>query len=449
MGAQTERKLAGTRWTTRILDESTPWDWIYRIVLVVGAVALVIWNSHMFWWYDDWDVLTPSYSVAHHGLGALLQGSGPQWTTLPLAVWRGLMSTVGLRHYLPFALPLIAAHLAVVQLSRRQLRGLGVSPPVAALLPLILLFLAAAYADLFWAFMLTFVGSVAFGLGAATLANRPELPPGRLLLVALLCVLSVMCSSAGVPFTVAVTLLVLLRHGAVKALGALVPATVAFGAWWVAYGNAGSYLPCQGAPSQPGRIPGIFARSVEKTLSGLGSVTGSSVVVLAVALVGLVGIARNRDSVRSYGAWPVAAAVSAAILYALIAIERSCLLSENGRAPRYAYFGAVLVMPLFALGLDALRRMRPALHALVPALLVLALLNNARQTRNDAKCHQQRTQQGAAQLAASFEQDLPLSAHPSTVDPQVTVAERDDLVEHHGLHLPTPRGPVPETQTGC
>jgi len=357
------------------------------------------------------------------------------------------MSTVGLRHYLPFIAPLLAAHLVVVALSRRQLIRIGTRAPLAALLPLTILFLAAAYSELYWAFMVTFVGSFAFALAAIVVADGARPTPTRTAIVACLAVASVMCSSVGVGLLVAIGLFVGLRRGYRWAIATVAPAAVAFGGWWIAYGQTGSSQPCGNAPMRLGRAPKLFGFALEKTLSALGSVTPSSILVGSICALGLYSVWRSR-TVRTRGAWPVAGAISCVALYALVAVSRSCLLTENGRNPRYAYFGAVLMLPSFALGLQELQRHWPVLRVVIPALLTLVLANNVRKAHADGVCRMTRVDQGRSQLAASLSQSLPANAHPSTVDPEVTIAERDELIRSFDLDLGPPKYALATVQ-GC
>jgi hypothetical protein len=71
---------------------------------------------------------------------------------------------VGLGHYLPYAAPVIVAHLGAVALMYLLLVCFGTSRWVAVVVSLSLAFFGAAAVNTLWDFQMGFVGAVFFGL---------------------------------------------------------------------------------------------------------------------------------------------------------------------------------------------------------------------------------------------------------------------------------------------
>src|SRR5713226_1644328 len=153
-----------------------------RLLVVAGAVigvAAILWLSRGFYvYFDEWDfILTaPDWTWTTY-----LQPHNEHPVMLPRLIYAVLLTTVGLRSYLPYMAVLLALHAASVvllfELARRRAGDL-VALGVAALL----LLLGAGWEDLLWAFQVQFVGSVACGLG--TLLALQAQPRPRNLLVA-------------------------------------------------------------------------------------------------------------------------------------------------------------------------------------------------------------------------------------------------------------------------
>jgi hypothetical protein len=165
----------------------------------VAAAAAILWLARSFtFYYDEWTFIT---TAPDWGWTTYLQPHNEHPVMLTRAIYAVLLSTVGLRSYLPYMAVLLALHAASVvllfEIVRRRAGDL-VALGSAALL----LLLGAGWENLLWAFQLQFVGSVACGLGML-LALQAESRPRNLLIAAALLTASLMFSSVGLFFGVA------------------------------------------------------------------------------------------------------------------------------------------------------------------------------------------------------------------------------------------------------
>jgi hypothetical protein len=331
----------------------------------------------------------------------------------------------------------------IVILLRRIMRREGVGAVVSCLLPLCVFFLAVAYENIIFDDLMGMLGSVFFALLAIeVIADIDQPKTGRLVVVGILCILSVMSSNAGFGMLVVVGIYLLLRHGwRSLTFLAVVPAAVAFVMWYFSYGLAGgSACPANSAPHY-GIVPLFAASALEHSLDGLGAVKFSSVLIVAVGVFGFAEKCRSEGTAQRL-AWSVAAVIGTAVLYLEIASARSCFGLAYARQPRYAYFGAVLLAPIVGYGLERLARRWSRGSLIIACALVLVVALNFNSMRLAEHLRQERTHAGAVQLAVARqdqEKGLKIPTPLSAVNPQVHQGELDDLVEHYGLDLP----PIP------
>lgn len=343
-------------------------------LIVIGAAAVVgltiLWLSRNFnFYFDEWDFIlaAPAWTPA-----SLLEPHNEHPTMLLRAVYALLLNTVGLRSYLPYMAVLLALHAASVvllfELVRRragELIGLAAAS--------LLLVLGAGWENLLWAFQISFVGAVAFGLGMLLVLDGPRTTK-RLALAMTLLIASMMFSGIGLFFGVAAAVLLLATPGRRRDAVALVPIAIALGAWYIAFGRHGS------APSVPPSagnlvsLPLYVAWGLGSAVAGLAGLSGT--IGLALALVAAVVTALRWRRQRTVD--PFALGIVAALLsfYFVTGLNRAQLGVEQSGAGRYVYEGAVLWLLLLA---DAARDLpwrgtwRPALVA----CLFLACFNNA------------------------------------------------------------------------
>ncbi len=152
-----------------------------HVASLAGAIAFWAWLDRGLWFFgDEWDFLVsrglgyPPGSV--HGIWF---PHNEHWSTLPILAWRALYSLWHLSSYWPYLGLLLAVQALTVHLAWRACRRAGASPWVSTAAALMLGFLGAGAEDFGWAFQVGFVGSVAFGLLAFDLLDRPGSPAVR------------------------------------------------------------------------------------------------------------------------------------------------------------------------------------------------------------------------------------------------------------------------------
>jgi hypothetical protein len=280
---------------------------------------------------------------------------------LPRLIYAAMLSTVGLRSYVPYMAIVLALHATNVWLLFELLRrraGDLIGLAGAA----ILLVLGAGWENLLWAFQMGFVGSVACGLGMLiALEGAPA--PRRMPLVIALLTGSLMFSGIGLFFGVAAAVRLAATSDRRKDIAWLVPVAILFGAWFLAYGR---FVTQPNPPPSPANLvvlPQYTLWGLGASAAGLigeGGLFGPPVLVLA---AGAVAFAWWKGGVD-----PLALGVAAALVtfYAITGLSRAQLGYQQSGASRYVYEGAVFWLILLA---DAARRLpwrgtwRPALVA--------------------------------------------------------------------------------------
>jgi hypothetical protein len=333
-----------------------------RLLVVVAALAAsaaILWLSRGFTFYfDEWDFImsAPDWNATSY-----LQPHNVHPAMLPRVIYAVMLATVGLRSYLPYMAILLVLHTTSVvllfELVRRRAGDL-----IGLACAAILLVLGAGWENLLWAFQVSFVGSVACGLG---MLLALEMPPTwrRMPLVTALLTGSLMFSGIGLVFGVAATVRLAATSGRRNELAWLVPVAVAFGVWFLAFGR-------YGAPPNPTPTVANILRLPLYTLWGLGASAAGLIgegglfgPPLLLVAVGAVGFAWWRGGVD-----PLALGVAASLVtfYVVTGLSRAQLGYEQSGAGRYVYEGAVFWLILLA---DAARRLpwrgtwRPALVA--------------------------------------------------------------------------------------
>ena len=333
-----------------------------RLIVVAMALAVaaaILWLSHAYTFYfDEWSfILTaPGWTWSTY-----LQPHNEHLVILPRLIYAALLSTVGLRSYLPYMATLLALHaisaVLLFELLRRRAGDLAAIAGAA-----LFLVLGAAWENLLWAFQITFVGSVACGLGMLLALQAPS-TPRRTLLAAALLAGSLAFSGIGVVFAVAAAVILALTPARRRDLVWLAPVVVLFGAWYLALGRGGTPPNPPPTPANVVLVPLYTAWGLGESAAGLigeGGSWGPPALVAAVLAIGATWWRRRPD--------PFALGVLAALLalYVVTGLGRAQLGYQQAGAGRYVYEGAALWLILLG---DAARNLpwrgtwRPALGA--------------------------------------------------------------------------------------
>lgn len=339
--------------------------------LLAGTAFLAYVDRNLWFSGDDWDFLLRR--GLHHPALSIWFPHNEHWSTLPILVYRAVVSIDGMHSYLPTLVVLLLAHLGICHLLWRISLGARVDPWLATVLTSIFVVLGAGAQNLTWDFQMGFVGSVLFGL-LAIQTDRLTLPPiVRLVLTWILLVCSLMCSGIGITMTVACTGDRALRAGLRRAtLTAIVPAAV-YLVWYERVGSAGLRNDHVTTTSVLA-IPSFLWTGLS---SALGSTFGLTLAgpVLLLALLGW----SIRNAYRGQTGQQTALALGGAtvILFIFIGLVRSDLGTAEASSSRYVYVAFALLLPLVGLALtDLVREHGRQGRPIVCGVLAIVLLSN-------------------------------------------------------------------------
>ena len=143
---------------------------LLTVAVAASATLILNYDRRLTLVSDDWRVLT---SRPGWGVDALLKAFNEHLIVIPTAIFKLLAEVFGMDSALPYfvvsiGLFLLSAVLLYLYLVPR------VGEWAALIGAVLILFLGAAYEDLFWAFQMGFFGSVAAGLGALIALDRED-----------------------------------------------------------------------------------------------------------------------------------------------------------------------------------------------------------------------------------------------------------------------------------
>jgi hypothetical protein len=339
--------------------------------MATSGLVLVVLGSRLSFFLDDWVFILYRRDFS---LDAFLGPDNEHLVAGPVAVWKLLLSGFGMGSALPFhvvstAMFLLGAWFLFVWVRRR----LGAWPALLATLPI--LFLGAAYEDLFWFSSITFLGSMACGLGMLVALDRRDAVGDRLACAWLIG--SMLFSSLWLAFAVgAIVDLALRRADRDWRRRAYVVAApvVLYAIWWLGWGDSGeSSVTLHNIAEMPRFVFDSFAAAIG-ALAGLAT-TGEGLPSppgldwgrpLAVALGGLAVWRLHRMERVPRSLWVVLAILLAFWVFGGIAVK-------PGRVPwasRYQYPSAALVILVAAAMLSGLRLDRRLLPVALIAVAV-------------------------------------------------------------------------------
>jgi hypothetical protein len=347
----------------RRIDASTL---LLGVFLVAGAALYYAAGRGLSFYFDEWSFILQRQSNTAH---AFLAPHNGHLSVIPVAIYKALWSTVGLRHYGPYRLVDIVLHLACVALlyvyARRRL-GSALGLVVAVWL----LLLGRAWQDLIWPFQIGYLGSLAAGMGMLLVLERRT--RGGDIAASLLLGASLACSGIGVAFVVGALVLVTFQRPHASRYVALAVPLALYLAWYSHYGQN------QARSSNLSAVPGYVYDSLAGSigaLSGLGLQPGRLIAGLAL-VAGGVWVYRRRPTRR----WVVPASVLLTF-WVLTAFSRAQY--HEPAASRYLYPGGLLLLAVLA-DLLAGVRLRRVVLGLVAVGVVCALVSNLFALRDGA-----------------------------------------------------------------
>lgn len=216
------------------LRPKNPASLLLAAAMALAGVLIVAWGSHLTFILDDWTYVLYRRDFS---TDAFLMPANEHLVGGAVAVWKLLLSGFGMGSMVPFrivstAMFLLGNWFLFVWIRRR----LGPWPALFATVPM--LFLGAAFEDLFWFASITFLGSLTCGLGMLVALDRRDGTGDKLACAWLLG--TMLFSSLWVPFALGAAIDVLLRRGERdwrrRAYVVLVP-VVLYVIWWLGWGH--------------------------------------------------------------------------------------------------------------------------------------------------------------------------------------------------------------------
>ena len=370
----------------------------------------MLWLTRGYTFYfDEWTFIlsAPDWTAASY-----LQPHNGHPSMLLRLTYAALLSTVGLRTYVPYMAVLLALHATSVVLLFELVRRRS-GDVIAIACAGMLLVIGAGWENLLWAFQIGFVGSVACGLGMLvaleSAASRRRMP----LVVALLTA-SLMFSAIGLFFGIAAAVRLAIASDRRKDLLWLLPLAIVFGAWFLAYDRTQSTS--TSTNGNLAQLPLYALWGLGSSASGLvgeGGWIGLPILALA---VGAIGYAWWRGGIDPLG---VGAASALLTFYVVTGLARGQIGYEQSGAGRYVYVGAVFWLILLA---GASRRLpwRGTWRPAIVALVFLACFNSGAVLFEFGAAKAAQMQRQVADLQAlAAERDNRCLNPNATVDPLV------------------------------
>jgi hypothetical protein len=202
--------------------------------MAVSAAILVVLGSKVTFVLDDWTYILYRRDFS---ADAFLMPANEHLVGGAVATWKLLLASVGISSTTPYrvvstAVFLLGNWFLFIWIRRR----LGAWPALFATVPV--LFLGAAYEDLFWFASITFLGSLTCGLGMLVALDRRD-RAGDLLALAWL-IGTMLFSSLWIPFALGAAVDILLRRDERdwrrRVYIIIVPA-VLWALWWLGWGH--------------------------------------------------------------------------------------------------------------------------------------------------------------------------------------------------------------------
>jgi hypothetical protein len=410
---------------------------------VVGsAILLIHYNRHLWFKGDDWSFLV-GRQIDAGWAHALFAPHNEHWSTIPVLIFRALFSTVGLNHYLPYALPMIGAHLGVCILLWIALRRCGMNQWVAVSVVSVAAFLGAGSENLLWDFQIGFIGSVFFGLLAVVLADRTGPFSRSDLWSWAAAVAALLCSGIGVAAAVMLFVFSLLRRGWRTALALVSLPAATYAAWYLSIGHTGVH---SSLADNLFHIPAYFWSGLTNAWERVAAIPGSGAVILIGLTIPLLA-SGVRDKA---GQLAIGGLAAAAALYLIAGSGRAQYGAEQADSSRYLYIAVVFSLPALAWAVGRILHhggsgnpVGAIVLVLIGALVAIngvGLLQTSSAARLKLSNMQRQELLGAESLIAANAPLLSSSVGPLIPDVTAARLERPDVRRAFGKVTPSRQG---------
>ena len=393
---------------------------LFVVAAAASGILLIAWQSHLTFFYDDWDPLLHRRGLSADALlrphlGHILLGVTVVYKTI---------QAIGMESHLPYAVASTTAFLfSVVLVYVYVRRRVGDWLALAGLLPI--LFLGAASTDLLFPFQIFYFGAMAAGLGALLVIERED-KRGDALACALL-VLSFTFSELALPFVLGVGVAIAQARGPLRRAYVVVVPLLLYAVWYAGWGHTGtSYLSFLNVANSPVYVLDGLASGLVSLL-GLtpsGPATGNGLgwgrpLLLAVLVLAALRLRSGRPVPRSF--W-----VTLTILLSFWFVTAAN--ANFARAPfasRYQYAAAVLLLPVAADLASGLVRPRAPAVVLALGIAVAAVLGNFEALHNTYREFRYSTPTVRGGLTG-------LEVEADAVDPALTLDQQNSGFDYIG-----------------
>lgn len=309
-------------------------------VLMLGAAAFLLFETrHTTLWFDEWD-----WALGRRGnsVGTFLRPHNSHLSLVPLVIYRQLFATAGIRSYLPYRILGTVGHLGCVVLlyvyAERRIGSLH-----ALLAAALLLFFGPGWQDILWPFQISWLISIAAGIGALMALERRT--RGGDVTACVLLVVGVFSSSVGVAVLAGAILEVVWDRRRWADAWIVATPLVLYALWSLGYQQTTLTLhdfldmPYFVANAGAGALSALLGLSGDTTTGGAATllVWGAPLAVAALAMLAW--------RLRMLGRLPLRVAVPLAIVLAFWLLSGTARAStQQGFESRYLYVSAVFIL---------------------------------------------------------------------------------------------------------
>jgi hypothetical protein len=343
---------------------------ILALAMAASAIYMVVLGSKLSFLLDDW-----TYIVGRRGfsLDVFMEPANEHFVAGPVVVWKLLLETFGIGSTVPYrivstAMFLLGAWFMFVLIRRR----IGEWPALLATIPV--LFLGAAFDDFLWFASITFLGSMACGLGMLVALERRDRTGD--LLACLWLVGSLLFSSLWLAFAIGAALDIFLRRRErprLRRIYVVAVPVVLYALWWLGWGHdAESALSIHNLATTPLFVLDSIAAAIAALLGLAIPIEGTTAPngldwgrPLAILLIALAAWRMYRMERIPRSLWVLLAVGLSFWILGGLDVKPG----RTAAASRYQYPGAVFVL---LVGAELLRGARLDRRLLGPALAVIA-----------------------------------------------------------------------------
>jgi hypothetical protein len=396
-------------------------DWRLLIALVIallGTWRILFLGRDTTFFFDEWSFLLERMSVS---IDNILRDHNGHLSAAPVVIYQTLVRIFGVNSYLPYRSLVAAFHFVIViqiyVLLRRHVSSLVLLPGIS-----VVAFMGAGWQNWLWAFQIGMLGSLIFGLAAASVLLREGTPRNQILVVS--CVgCSLLFSGVGLSIAAATGLAILIRRWRISLAG-LAAVGVLYGFWFLWFGQS------EGQRGNLSKTPRFVFDSVASAIAGYGAWPLSVGGLLGGFILSMLVVTAKRREL------PVGLAmliVAAFFGWILTGISRVHLVEPW--ASRYVYNGVVLTLPLAVFAISRVFQEKFRLLLLTPLIGVFALYSSWDDADRASLEFRDRSLIVRAELTA-----VELSNGNHAVDyqpdpqraPQITVGPYLDFASHFG-----------------